>query len=79
MTEQNHLDWYPSLLLYSVTILVCLSVTVNNTAGVTEEEAEEAPVTGTQCDTADVTSQGYVQGYEMRTTGDRELVTCGLL
>lgn len=76
MTDQNHLDWYPCHLFYSVTILACLSVSVN-TAGGTEEE--EVPVTGTQCNTADVTSQGCVHEYEMRTIRDRELVTCRLL
>jgi len=28
MTEQKHLEWRPSHLFYSVTILVCLSVSV---------------------------------------------------
>lgn len=55
MTEQNHLDWYPSHLFHSVTVPACLSVSVN-TAGGTEEE--EVPVTGMLCNTADVMSRG---------------------
>lgn len=62
MTEQNHLDWYPSHLFYSVTVLVCLNVSVNTAGG---KEEEEVPVTGMQHDTADVTSQGCVRGYMM--------------
>lgn len=59
MTEQNHLDWYPSHLFHSVAVRACLSVSVN-AAGGTEEE--EVPVTGMQCNTADVMSQGVYMG-----------------
>lgn len=76
MTEQNLLDMYPFCVFHSGTVLACLSVSVNSTGG-TEEQ--EIPLTGTQCDTADVTSEGGVHGYGIRTIRDRKSVTYRLL